>query len=130
MLPRMCDLSCHVMCCFLLQQWGEGSGFFKLDWGLIMLLKTDSPAIRNCDRVSRSTRVRSKSLNTIGKFASSGVCLADEMTSHKSNSSCLTFIVTPKINLNDKGKVSMLFITHQLPASLLVDRALKIDDLF
>ncbi|MCA3017513.1 MAG: hypothetical protein ING66_11990 [Rhodocyclaceae bacterium] len=29
-----------------------------------------------------------------------------------------------------KGKVSMLFITHQLPASLLVDRALKIDDLF
>jgi subfamily B ATP-binding cassette protein HlyB/CyaB len=29
-----------------------------------------------------------------------------------------------------KGKVSMLFITHQLPASLLVDRALKISDLF
>jgi len=26
----------------LLQQWGEGSGFFKLDWQLIMLLKTDS----------------------------------------------------------------------------------------
>jgi hypothetical protein len=39
---RVINYLCHYFRKMVLQQWGEGSGFFKWDWELIMLLKTDS----------------------------------------------------------------------------------------